>query len=97
MGDMGFPPDHLTVTETIMTIQVLGTIFGKSKKVLQDGLNTRPDLVWFYDPSIFPGSRGTFPSNEMKLGESFPVVMDHPKRRRFAIVERRGLDNFKVS
>ena len=80
-----------------MTIQVLGTIVGKSKKVLQDGLNTRPDLVWFYDPSIFPGSRGTFPSNKMKLGECFPVVMDHPKRTRFSFVERRADGTFKVS
>jgi len=80
-----------------MTIQVLRTIFGKSKKVLQDGLNTRPGKVWFYDPSVLPDSRDTFPCDEMKLGESFPVVMDHPKRTRFAMVTRRADGTFKVS
>lgn len=71
-----------------MTIQ-LGTYasHGRSKAVLQDALNSTPASVRFEDPSISQ-SRGTFYGNDIRVGERFPIVMDPPTRRRFAIVVR---------
>ena len=71
-----------------MSIQ-LGTYasHGKSKKVLQDALNSTPARVRFEDPSIFQ-SRGTFFGNDIHTGERFPIVMDPPTRRRFATIVR---------
>ncbi len=78
-----------------MTIQVIERSAGKSKRVLEEKLNA--GHVFLHDPSVFPGGRGSFSSQTMLPGEYFPVVMDHPKRSRFAII-RRGIDGrFKVS
>jgi len=75
-----------------MTIQVEN--FNKSKEVLQNQLNTDPYQVSFYDPSIL-GSR-FFTGEDVKKGEHFAVVMDYPKRTRFAKVTRRQNGTFKV-
>ena len=75
-----------------MTIQVEN--FNKSKKVLENQLNTDPSQVSFYDPSIF-NSR-FFTGEDVKKGEHFAVVMDHPKRMRFASVARQQNGTFKV-
>jgi hypothetical protein len=77
-----------------MTIQVILAGDGKSKKVLQDKLNT--NIVFLHDPSIFEGSRGSFSSAMITIGESFPVVMDHPKRTRFATITRKADGSFSV-
>lgn len=78
-----------------MTIQVCN--FNKNKGELQAALNTEPASVQLYDPSIFPSSRGDFTGEDIKPGESFPVVMDHPKRMRFASVVRKADGKFRVS
>lgn len=75
-----------------MTVQVKN--FNKSKEVLQNQLNTDPSQVSFYDPSIF-NSR-SFTGEDVKKGEHFAVVMDHPRRMRFALVTRRQNGTFKV-
>lgn len=80
-----------------MTIQLRSQQYGKSKATLQEALNTTPTRVWFEDPSIFPGSRGQFTGADVKPGERFPLVMDHPKRSRFATLQRRPDGTFKVS
>ncbi len=79
-----------------MTIQVRTVAAAKSKKTLEAALNERAGLVNFYDPSIFEGSRGQFTGEDIKPGEQFPVVMDHPKRSRFATISRRADKSFKV-
>lgn len=72
-----------------MTIQLAPSHINasKSKAKLQAALNDTPSLVNFYDPSIFPGSRGHFSARSVQVGESFVVVMDPQTRRRFALVE----------
>lgn len=75
-----------------MTVQVQN--FNKNKGVLQDALNSTPEQVMFYDPSIF--NERTFSGKEVQTGEHFPVVMDHPKRMRFATVTRKQDGSFKV-
>ena len=77
-----------------MTIQVILASDGKSKKVLQDKLNT--SIVFLHDPSFFEGSRGSFGSTQIAIGESFPVVLDHPKRTRFATITRKADGSFSV-
>lgn len=90
-----------------MTIQVTIPSIATSKAALQQALNRAVDhadrtgeasgVCEFYDPSIFPGSRGTFSCLNMVEGESFPVVMDPAKRMRFALVKRMATGYFKVS
>lgn len=80
-----------------MTIQVMSRTAAKSKKTLEVALNESAGLVNFYDPSIFEGSRGQFTGEDIKPGEKFPVVMDHPQRNRFATVSRKPDGKFKVS
>ena len=69
-----------------MTIQVRDPAHGKSKAALQAALDAAPSQVWFHDPSIM--HTRCFAASSMAPGESFPVVMDHPKRMRFATVSR---------
>jgi hypothetical protein len=81
-----------------MTIQVRSVAAAKSKKTLEAALNEAPGLVNFYDPSIFATSRGQFTGEDIPVGDKFAVVMDHPKRNRFALITRRLADGkFKVS
>lgn len=75
-----------------MTVQCLTE--NKSKAVLLDALKTRPESVRFYDPSIVSERR--FTGRDIKPGDRFPVVMDHPKRSRFAEVSRTSTGVFKV-
>lgn len=75
-----------------MTIQAVN--FNKSKKELTEALNTHPQRVYFYNPSMFGSS--TIRGSEILVGERFPVVMDHPKRMRFAEVKRVSETQFKV-
>ena len=78
-----------------MTIQLVSQQFGNSKKALEDQLNRDPALVHFEDPSIF--SPRSFTGAEVARNQSFAVVMDHPKRMRFAKISRGREDKFKVS
>lgn len=79
-----------------MTIQVINPAQGKSKKALEEALNSDAGAVDFFDPSKIEGSRGHFTGSEILPGR-FPVVMDHPKRMRFATVQRKPDGKFKVS
>lgn len=63
-----------------MTIQVLSCNASKAK--LLEALRTQPSAVTFYDPSIL--NERWFSGADIKEGEAFAVVMDHPKRTRFA-------------
>lgn len=76
-----------------MSIQAVN--YNKSKKELAEALNTHPDRVYFYNPSMF-GSHTSFRGHEIRVGERFPVVMDHPKRNRFAEIKRVSETQFKV-
>jgi hypothetical protein len=78
-----------------MTIQVTTQQYAKSKKTLQDALNTTPERVLFLEPSIF--NEHDFNGAMIEAGRKFPVVMDHPKRMRFALVVRKADGTFKVS
>lgn len=80
-----------------MTIQLRSQQYGKSKATLTAQLNEDPARVRFEDPSIFAGSRGQFTGADVKPGERFPLVMDHPKRSRFATLQRRLDGTFEVS
>ncbi len=75
-----------------MTVQVLTE--NKSKAVLLAALTTDPSRVRLYDPSFVAERR--FTGSDIKPGERFPVVMDHPLRRRFAQVVRTPSGAFKV-
>lgn len=74
-----------------MTIQIDGG--SPNKQDLQTKLNTQPAQVILHDPGIHGR---TFRGNEISNGDKFPVVMDHPKRLRFAQIERRYDGTFKV-
>lgn len=67
-----------------MTCQVLN--FNKKKRELQDMLNSQPSAVRFLEPTMVRDVR--FTGDTIKVGHSFPVVMDHPKRSRFAMITR---------
>lgn len=71
-------------------------LHGKSKAVLAEALKSDATKVIFYDPSIFPGSRGVFEGESMKRGDSFALCMDPATRRRFAKVTRKLDGSFKV-
>lgn len=75
-----------------MTIQVQTA--NQSKAVLLACLTDKPESVRFYDPSIVNERR--FTGADIKPGDRFPVVMDHPKRNRFAEVIRKADGTFKV-
>jgi hypothetical protein len=77
-------------------VTIQAQTFNTSKKVLEQALNEAPQHCRFYDPSIFPGSRGQFRGDSIEKGEHFAVVMDHPKRMRFATVTRKPDGTFKV-
>lgn len=81
-----------------MTIQIAIPAYGKSKAALQAILRTNPHDCKFYDPSIFPEKYyGVhFSGADIKMNDSFPVVMDPDKRTRFALV-RRTASGFRVS
>ena len=76
-----------------MTIQVHN--FAKSKATLQAALTETPDKVTFSDPSPF--GVHYFTGATIRVGESFPVVMDPATRMRFAGVARRKDGMFKVT
>lgn len=78
-----------------MTIQVLTAT--QSKAVLLACLKDAPASVQFVDPSVFQPRNGgdPFTGADIQPGEKFPVVMDHPKRTRFAQVVRTA-DGWKV-
>jgi hypothetical protein len=78
-----------------MTIQVISQQFAKSKKTLQDALNSTPERVIFLEPSIF--NEHDFNGAMVEVGRHFAVVMDHPKRTRFAIVRRKADGTFKIT
>lgn len=75
-----------------MTIQVVNVF--KNKNLLAEALRDQPQTVRFYDPSIF--NERHFRGDDMKPGESFPVVLDHPLRTRFATIYRLKDGGFKV-
>lgn len=75
-----------------MAIQVLTC--NASKVKLLAALQTQPQAVSFYDPSIMNERR--FSGADVKHGESFTVVMDPQTRRRFAKVMRRPNGEFRV-
>lgn len=75
-----------------MTIQVQTCNASKAK--LLKALTEQPSAVSFYDPSIV--NTRWFNGTDIKPGESFPVVMDHPKRSRFATVTRKESGAFRV-
>jgi len=75
-----------------MTVQVLTE--NKSKAVLLAALTTAPQSVRLYDPSFVAERR--FTGADIKPGERFPVVMDHPRRNRFAEIIRTPSGLFKV-
>lgn len=77
-----------------MTIQLQSREFGKSKATLAAALNASPASVWFYNPSIV--CEGEFSGDEIKPHERFPIVMDPPKRQRFAEIWRRPDGTFRV-
>lgn len=83
-----------------MTIQLgphTAGLYGKSKKTLEDALNTKKS-VGFHDPSCFtPRHGGDFTGADMDRGEKFSVVMDPLRRSRFATVERRADGSFRVT
>lgn len=76
-----------------MTIQVV--TFNASKTVLRDALASTPGRVRFFDPS--PTDNRMFSGLDIKLGDLFPVVLDHPRRTRFAKIERRPDGTFRVT
>lgn len=57
-----------------------------SKGTLQSALQANPETVRFWDPSIV--AERFFTGADIEEGQSFPIVMDHPHRRRFATVKR---------
>ena len=75
-----------------MTIQVCTA--NQSKAILLACLTDKPESVRFYDPSII--NERQFTGADIKPGERFPVVMDHPKRNRFAVIIRKPDGTFKV-
>lgn len=78
-----------------MTIQARTA--NQSKTVLQACLNDKPESVKFHDPGIFVSSKGDwFTGANIPPGDSFLVVMDHPRRSRFAEVTRKTDGTFKV-
>lgn len=78
-----------------MTIQLTSQRFGKSKATLQEAMNTTPNQVAFEDPSIF--SPRSFVAADIRQGEKFAAVLDHPKRMRFATIARKPDGTFRVS
>ena len=76
-----------------MTIQ-LNMPPGLSKKALQDKLNAAPGMVTFFDPSIM-GER-YFTGATWNEPEGTAVVLDHPKRMRFAQITKRADGTWKV-
>lgn len=80
-------------SEYPMTIQ-LNMPPGLSKKGLEEKLNAAPSMVTFYNPSIL--REGYFTGADLKVGEHMTVVLDHPKRQRFAVVLRVDQDKWKV-
>jgi hypothetical protein len=70
-----------------MTIRLQSPQFGKSKKALEEALNSG-QTVWFDDPSPF-GDRA-FRASERLVGTKFACVMDPQTRMRFATIERRS-------
>ena len=77
-----------------MTIQ-LTTLHGKSKAALLAGLREEPTKVGFHDPSIM--NERWFNAESIPPGTRFPVVMDHPRRSRFAEVERKADGTWRVT
>lgn len=77
-----------------MTIMLMTPRFGKSKAALRDALATMPNQVEFADPSPF--TLRFFTGADIEVGESFYVVMDHPRRSRFALITRRA-DDWRVA
>jgi hypothetical protein len=69
-----------------MTVILKTLQHGKSKASLLKALNEEPENVVFEDPSPFRDK--IFTAARMKEWGNFsmPVVMDHPKRLRFAQV-----------
>lgn len=96
MGEMGIVPESLN-GDYPMTIQVSSTQYSTSKKALQDRLNTEPGTVTFYNPSLFTTLPSNFYGRNIPERSHFPVVMDHPKRNRFATITRKPDGTFKVS
>ena len=82
-----------------MTIQVSIPAYGKSKAALAQALNSNTPGHIFHDPSIFPEKYygAHFGLHIIKVGDSFPVVMDPDKRQRFALFTRKLDGTFKVS
>ena len=80
-------------SEHPMTIQ-LKTPWGLSKKSLQEKLNADPSAVTFYNPSVV--KEGHFTGAQVSDGERFVIVLNHPKRTRFAGVQRLSVNDWKV-
>lgn len=77
-----------------MTVQVTNPK-APTKKQLADALAANPAGVGFYDPSIV--NERYFTGAEIPVGTTYlPVVLDHPKRMRFAEIARRADGTFRV-
>ena len=77
-----------------MTIILQTTSAGKSKAALKAALEAKPADVAFHDPSFLEPR--WFTGEDVKFGERFAVVMDHPKRMRFALITRTREGGWKV-
>lgn len=77
-----------------MTIQLASPEVGKSKATLKAALESNPAAVRFYDPSIM-GERHLTGATWAEPAKT-PVVLDHPKRMRFAQITKRADGTWKV-
>lgn len=77
-----------------MTVILRSLHAGKSKAALKVELESRPELVIFEDPSIM--NPRVFRGSEIKSGETFVAVLDHPKRYRFAEITKSKDGSWKV-
>lgn len=81
-----------------MTIILNSPRLCPAKAALQTLCNEKPHSVTFYDPSIFEPKFGGsgFSVNDLQPGDSITVVLDHPKRMRFARIAKKPDGSVKV-
>jgi hypothetical protein len=77
-----------------MTTQITNSAQGKSKATLQAALNANPHGVLMLTP--MPGRDALHTADIIKPGEQLAVVMDHPRRMRFALIKRAADGTFRV-
>jgi hypothetical protein len=77
-----------------MTTQLLSQTLAPNKRALADALNLKPDKVVFLN--VAPSGDHRFTGANILRGETFPCVLDHPKRMRFAQITRAADGRFRV-